>query len=130
MKALCKPLRCLSFLGGRKPPDQCPDKVLWKFSSGPLMQRYTAAEGQHLSKAVDMDDDEDENLGMMPLSGVTQAFFFLDACHNICRMTFLETPGERAVQVPPARRRQRRPHHASSIDTVAFSKHDHHTQAV
>ncbi|CAE7556843.1 unnamed protein product [Symbiodinium natans] len=47
MKALCKPLRCLSFLGGRKPPDQ-----------------YTASEGQHLSKAVDLDDeDEDDFFG-------------------------------------------------------------------
>eukprot|EP00439_Symbiodinium_sp_Y106_P042165 s3253_g5.t1 len=47
MKALCKPLRCLSFFGGRKPPDQ-----------------YTAVEGQHLSKAVDMDDeDEDDFFG-------------------------------------------------------------------
>mmetsp|Transcript_21203 Transcript_21203/g.39874 ORF Transcript_21203/g.39874 Transcript_21203/m.39874 type:complete len:159 (+) Transcript_21203:66-542(+) len=47
MKALCKPLRCLSFLGGRKPPEQ-----------------YTLAEGQHLSKAVDMDDeDEDDFFG-------------------------------------------------------------------
>ncbi|CAE7268849.1 unnamed protein product [Symbiodinium pilosum] len=46
MKALCKPLRCLSFLGGRKPPDQ-----------------YSAAEGQHLSKAADDDEDEDDFFG-------------------------------------------------------------------
>ncbi|CAJ1364425.1 unnamed protein product, partial [Effrenium voratum] len=46
MKALCKPLRCLSFLGGRKPPEQ-----------------YSAAEGQHLAKSADDEDDEDDFFG-------------------------------------------------------------------
>eukprot|EP00913_Durusdinium_trenchii_P031850 g29828.t1 len=46
MKALCKPFRCLSFLGGRKPPDQ-----------------YSVTEGQHLAKTVEEDDDEDDFFG-------------------------------------------------------------------
>lgn len=45
MKAFCKPFRCLSFLGGRKPPEQ-----------------YSAAEGQHLAKAEE-DEVEDDFFG-------------------------------------------------------------------
>ena len=68
MKALCKPLRCLSFFGGRKPPDQCSldfsgcDCRLRAVGPCPWPpSRYTAVEGQHLSKAVDMDDEDEES---------------------------------------------------------------------
>eukprot|EP00931_Biecheleriopsis_adriatica_P094663 TRINITY_DN68290_c0_g1_i1.p1 TRINITY_DN68290_c0_g1~~TRINITY_DN68290_c0_g1_i1.p1 ORF type:complete len:163 (-),score=43.73 TRINITY_DN68290_c0_g1_i1:8-496(-) len=47
MNVLCKPFRCLSFLGGKKPPDQS-------------REQYQNVDGHQVGKVLEDDDDEDD----------------------------------------------------------------------